>query len=570
MSTGLLTPTLALTLTLTQAASPELAESAQSLLRVPLARLADTSSFVRCRALQTLAQLAESKALPTGGFQEAAALGLERLGDKNANVRRAALQLFSTLLEFNPFGPRSAGTTSQPPRGLAAAAAGVRRAARRRRAGRKADADADADAAASGAVAEREPGRDAAASARGAGLKAVDAALLLEGRLRAKLGEVDSLLGSTPPPTRALPPTRSATAHCSGSTVTPPHPHPHPHPHLTSPAPAPAPSQGARPSAILTLVFSKEPSIKAAALNAAQAVYLQIGGSRRGISLEQLVGTAAALIGLVREASLAELTSLEEVVGEWQKQKLIPEGLLSLLWQLVQGQRSLPAPPADADATPTPRTGFTERSALALQHGRVGDAPLLTAKLDVLIVQLQAQVAQLAPAKRNAGREAAPGVDVSLVRQLCIALERSAPSGGGRAAPPSPKVVKAVGKALEQFFVTPPPHAQAEAWYAAAQDALGALFAYSDAPESWCTSTLHAMGGRPRASRRPPVDAASLSRPFSRLATWRSRCRCTSRSATSCAHEQDSMWTLQARRRRRAQGAAQGQAGAAEVPPRDH
>ena len=60
---------------------------------------------MRCRALHTLSLLCEFRALPIAGVQHAASLGLQRLSDKNANVRRAALGLFDKLLEFNPFCP---------------------------------------------------------------------------------------------------------------------------------------------------------------------------------------------------------------------------------------------------------------------------------------------------------------------------------------------------------------------------------------------------------------------------------------------------------------------------------
>ena len=86
-------------------ANPEAAAAMPALLAVPLNRLADVSSFVRSRALQTLGLVVESRALPIPQLQQVAAAGLARLADKNANVRRGALQLFATLLDFNPFGP---------------------------------------------------------------------------------------------------------------------------------------------------------------------------------------------------------------------------------------------------------------------------------------------------------------------------------------------------------------------------------------------------------------------------------------------------------------------------------
>ena len=88
-----------------EAPPPDVREACEGLLAVPLERLHDVSSFVRCRALQTLALVAEARALPADDFVRVAELGLGRLSDKNANARRAALQLYCRLLEFNPFSP---------------------------------------------------------------------------------------------------------------------------------------------------------------------------------------------------------------------------------------------------------------------------------------------------------------------------------------------------------------------------------------------------------------------------------------------------------------------------------
>ena len=80
---------------------PEVADAASGLIASVVERLHDTSSFVRARALATLSHLCESRALPTDRFGPVARLGLARLADKNANVRRAALQLYARLLELN-------------------------------------------------------------------------------------------------------------------------------------------------------------------------------------------------------------------------------------------------------------------------------------------------------------------------------------------------------------------------------------------------------------------------------------------------------------------------------------
>jgi hypothetical protein len=109
---------------------------------------------------------------------------------------------------------------------------------------------------------------------------------------------------------------------------------------------------GARPAKMLTLVCSKEPAIRTAALQAARTVWLRDApGGRAGASVAHAVGVARGLLALVRDASLAELTSLEEVLTEWQRGKELPASLLSVLWDVVQGRCSALARRFSARAT---------------------------------------------------------------------------------------------------------------------------------------------------------------------------------------------------------------------------
>ena len=80
--------------------------------------------------------------------------------------------------------------------------------------------------------------------------------------------------------------------------------------------------EGARPAAVLTLVWSKESSVKTWALSAAQSVWLNLSAPKGPRSLKEAVETSRALLDLVDGANLAELTSLEEVMTEWQRQEL--------------------------------------------------------------------------------------------------------------------------------------------------------------------------------------------------------------------------------------------------------
>ena len=235
----------------------ELQPTIDGLPAVPLARTADANAFVRSRALHVLKDLAEARALPTSAYTEAAEKGLARLSDKNANVRRDALKLFRALLEHNPFvptlsqanleelkaqlpaAPEPAAEESKPPEHLQPAPP-------------EADGEAPADGAAA-AEGETPPAAEAAEAAPPAApeptaeeVEAAAARALVENALkfaevmRAKLPDVEQLLGSS---------TNSDIMEAMAAIVTAHH----------------FDLDGARPQAILALVCSREQQVKTAA-----------------------------------------------------------------------------------------------------------------------------------------------------------------------------------------------------------------------------------------------------------------------------------------------------------------
>ena len=184
---------------------------------------------------------------------------------------------------------------------------------------------------------------------------------------------------------------------------------------------------GARPAAMLLLVWSREPSVKQACLEAAQAVWLRAAPAARGE--DRAVAAARGLLQLVEGSTLAERTSLEAVVAEWHVQGLLPSALLSTLWDCLQGRR------------PELREGWQRRGALALLNMAGGtDAALLRRKMDVLISQLTTG-------------------DLKMARHAAAALRRCAAAA---AVPPS--AARPLVHALEELVLRPPAPAQAEAW----------------------------------------------------------------------------------------------------------
>ena len=252
-----------------QGTPPEIAEAASGLLSTPLQRLSDVSSFVRCRALNTIGLLCEARALPMAAFHDVAVQGLLRLTDKNANVRRSALQLFATLLEFNPFCP-----------------ALPREQLEQRRESLLQESAADKASAVISSPDELELAEGTGVSAqeskgsreRSAALALLEKALAFEEVMARQLLIVMQLLSSQ---------TNSDVVEAMNAVVAG-----HSFELQVRILPSPAPSflcphlywcpnclppvvgvQGARPSVILTLVWSREPAIKDAALKCVQVTH---------------------------------------------------------------------------------------------------------------------------------------------------------------------------------------------------------------------------------------------------------------------------------------------------------
>ena len=90
----------------TSDASAPLLRAKQGFLDLLVERVHDVSAFTRARVLQTWAIMAEKKAIPLSHWLVVADLGIGRLHDKAALVRKAAMNLLATMLGFNPFAPR--------------------------------------------------------------------------------------------------------------------------------------------------------------------------------------------------------------------------------------------------------------------------------------------------------------------------------------------------------------------------------------------------------------------------------------------------------------------------------
>ncbi|OAE32488.1 hypothetical protein AXG93_3242s1100 [Marchantia polymorpha subsp. ruderalis] len=78
----------------------------QTLLNILIERSRDTSAHTRKHVLRTWAYLCKEHAVSIGHWNLVSDLAAGRLEDNAAIVRKSALQLLGTLLEYNPFGPQ--------------------------------------------------------------------------------------------------------------------------------------------------------------------------------------------------------------------------------------------------------------------------------------------------------------------------------------------------------------------------------------------------------------------------------------------------------------------------------
>uniref|UniRef100_A0A1D1Y9V6 Condensin-1 complex subunit CAP-D2 n=1 Tax=Anthurium amnicola TaxID=1678845 RepID=A0A1D1Y9V6_9ARAE len=78
----------------------------QAMLDILLERCRDVSAYTRSRVLQVWAELCAERAVSIGLWNELASVASGRLEDKSAMVRKSALNLLITMLQYNPFGPQ--------------------------------------------------------------------------------------------------------------------------------------------------------------------------------------------------------------------------------------------------------------------------------------------------------------------------------------------------------------------------------------------------------------------------------------------------------------------------------
>lgn len=435
-------------------------KSKQALLDLLCDRARDSNAFARAQCLRTWAALCEAEALPLGHWQAVTDLAVGRLADKASVVRRVAMQLLGTLLTYNPFGPALPvssleGSLEQYATRLEAEEAKLAEA--------KADED-DADEAVRGlheAIAEAEAGgADDDGEAQGQGADQLAAMRALVASLRTAVGFATSLRDALPAMTSIL---RMGTTLDQVEAIQT----------LILMHQFAVDSSDAAVKEVLPLIFSREPSVRDAVMDAATTLYAPPGEDAKA---------AALLARLVGGATLGEMAAAEEFLAQMIRADRLSEGVTAALWDIVRS-----AQPSAA-----------ERSAA------LGALCMVAAELPAVVnVELVVEVA-LGPLARK---------DALLARRGALALERAAPAladDGGLAADHA-----AFGALSALVAGEGAAHLSDAAWYPAAEGALAALYALHPAPEQLVAGLLTTMATElmgEDGSRLAAVDTRALAR----------------------------------------------------------
>jgi condensin complex subunit 1 len=472
----------------------------QGFLDVLFERAHDTNAFARARVLAVFSSLAEREVLGAPHFVACANVACGRLHDTKAAVRKQAACCLRTLLEKNPFGPELAleplqGSLGQWQARLEEAQAKERSAAEtqeleqaeREVAASQAADGADGDAAAETSNAPAPP--PAPAASQPAEEDAPWLAGGVEG-LRAMVASLSAAVAfaavyakSVSPLTQLL--SSATSSDCCDAITT----------LVTCRQFGVDGAARVGVPAALRLVFSREATVRSAALEAAETLFLR----------QEPAGAAVALLELVHGASLGDLTAAEEVLTSLVSSgRLAAQGLVMRhLWAEAAGASA----PAPGTATAAATAAFWQRrcDAVALL------AMAGTASPDVV----RPHVGVLLDCVAAGARQYAP-----LARAACAALSKAAPSCDAVAGDGQPALVAgrwqvdhAAFDALAAVLRAPVSRGAlaGAAWFPVAEQALACVFARHPDPEAFAGAVLAHMAADAGLVAAPGDDQAAPS-----------------------------------------------------------
>jgi condensin complex subunit 1 len=244
---------------------------------------------------------------------------------------------------------------------------------------------------------------------------------------------------------------------------------------------------------LLTLIWNREPAIKQEVVNTFHHLFVTAAGSN---GKEALPGIQVAMniINLIDEGTVAELTSLEEIVRLLMTAKLLPEAAIAALWDVVGQRRQA------ASAT------------LAHKRGAVSVLSMVAAA-DPQVIDSAGRLSLLVDNGIAGGAEGK--CDYGLVRVSAIALQKLVTVVGSkksRSVVSLPlKQQRIVSDAVEkmQGFLCNNTDYDASTdrqWYPAAEQVVNAIFCLSDEPEKCCEPVVKALSTAAAKSMEPEAD----------------------------------------------------------------
>lgn len=443
-------------------------KSKQALLDALVERARDVSSYTRSRVLQTWAQLAEERAIPLSHWLLVTEVGIGRLEDKSANVRKAALQLLESLLQFNPFSPELSVDTFKP--SLDEYSGKLEAVAPKEEMDVCLPED-DNDAikvieaqekAAEKGREERQNAKDSANQAvRDAGLEGgIESLRVLVASLSAAVKFSELLSGAIPYLEQLL---ASSTASDSTESMA----------LIILMKQFNVDNSESAVLKILPLIFSRDPAVKDAVVASTCVLWLSADArtSAQQLSLLPMCTT------------LGELTSLEEIISELVRRKQFGADIIRSLWAIAS---------SESGASPLEQRG----ALLVLSMSAKSEKKVLTGKLEVLL---------------HVGFSEAAKEDPVLTKASCSLLRALAPKAGASHVHFPLKSDHAAFSHLAQLLTASPlPEA---GWYAVAEEAIATIYALHPHPETLVEAVLQGMAAYSCVETKDGyADASSLSR----------------------------------------------------------
>lgn len=446
-------------------------------------RVHDVTSFTRAKVMQIWVQLCEARAVPIERLPGLVLLAAERCRDKAAQVRKYAVMLLTTLLQYNPFHANLSG--SQHKARCTELATNFKDAMSKRVADFEANekkaqdlimkrkpektvpdesdsesgtADMQDEEQSESKPAMSESEKELAESVAAAN----EAIATLKKDLDRSFAAVKFIeaIDASVPDLAALVGSKTATdvLECIKFFVTA-------HEFQIDRAEIGI-------NAMLTLVWSKQQNVKEAVLEAYHRLYIGDVADLDGVRQQKLAAIIARnLVRLTHQATLAHLTSLEELMSKLMINGQIPEAVTAAMWDMFSS--------ASNSITSTQRAG-----ALQLLTMMANSKPSIIMEKLSLVVSVG-----LGPRAKH---------HQLLARAACQALQRGCKGSNLGAKNVSTIVAKLVAIILNDQHVHPVTGDARDArnWYSAAEQAVNAIFALHRHPDVLCARVVATLASR--------------------------------------------------------------------------